>query len=117
MFASVPGQVPQNLTGQGKKLVGELEIELKGPVELYAPYAGQAAEVVPGAISKGKTRSGTIEAVRTTSVRNGITGSFDILPSGDPSIGPITVSVAKKTFVPFQVIEPGPSLVKAARHG
>jgi branched-chain amino acid transport system substrate-binding protein len=117
MFASVPGQVPQNLTGQGKKLVGELEIELKGPVELYAPYAGQAAEVVLGAIGKGKTRSGTIEAVRSTSVQNGITGSFDILPSGDPSIGPITVSVAKRTFVPFQVIEPGASLVKAARHG
>jgi branched-chain amino acid transport system substrate-binding protein len=117
MFASVPGQVPQNLTGQGKKLVGELEIELKGPVELYAPYAGQAAEVALNAIGKGKTRSGTIEAVRSTSVQNGITGSFDILPSGDPSIGPITVSVAKKTFLPFQVVEPGPSLVKAARHG
>lgn len=117
MFASVPGQVPQNLTGQGKKLVGELEIELKGPVELYAPYAGQAAEVVLNAIGKGKTRTGTIEAVRSTSVHNGITGSFDILPSGDPSVGPITVSVAKKTFVPFQVIKPGPSLVNAARHG
>jgi branched-chain amino acid transport system substrate-binding protein len=117
MFASVPGQVPQNLTGQGKKLVGELEIKLNGPVELYAPYAGQAAEVVLGAIGKGKTRSGTIEAVRSTSVENGITGSFDLLPSGDPSVGPITVSVAKKTFVPFQVLEPGPALVKAARHG
>jgi branched-chain amino acid transport system substrate-binding protein len=117
MFASVPGQVPQNLTGQGKKLVGELEIELKGPVELYAPYAGQAAEVVLGAIAKGKTRSGTIEAVRSTSVQSGITGSFDILPSGDPSVGPITVSVAKKTFVPAAVVKPGPALVNAARHG
>jgi ABC-type branched-subunit amino acid transport system substrate-binding protein len=69
------------------------------------------------AIGKGRSRAGTIEAVRSTSVHNGITGSFDLLPSGDPSIGPITVSVAKKTFVPFQVVEPGPSLVKAARHG
>jgi branched-chain amino acid transport system substrate-binding protein len=117
MFASVPGEVPQNLTGPGKKLVGELEADLKGPVELYAPYAGQAASVVLDAIGKGSTRSGVIEAVRSTSVRNGITGSFDLLPSGDPSIGPITVSVAKKTFVPFQVVEPGPALVKAARHG
>jgi branched-chain amino acid transport system substrate-binding protein len=117
MFASVPGLVPQNLTGQGKKLVGELEIELGGPVELYAPYAGQAAEVVLGAIGKGKTRSGTIEAVRSTSVENGITGSFDILPSGDPSVGPITVSVAKKTFVPAAVVKPGSALVNAARHG
>lgn len=117
MFASVPGQVPQNLTGVGKKLVAELEIKLNGPVELYAPYAGQAAEVVLGAIGSGKDRAGTIAAVRSTSVHNGITGSFDILPSGDPSVGPITVSVAQKTFVPFQVLEPGSALVKAARHG
>lgn len=118
MYASVPGEVPQSLTGPGKKLVGQLEAELKGqPVELYAPYAGQAAEVVVNAIGKGRSRGGTIEAVRSTSVHNGITGSFDILPSGDPSIGPITVSVAKKTFVPFQVVEPASSLVKAARHG
>jgi len=117
MFASVPGQVPGNLTGPGKKLVGELEKELGGPVELYAPYAGEAASVVLDAIGKGRDRGGVITAVRSTSVHNGITGSFDILPSGDPSVGPITVSVAKKTFVPIQVVEPGPGLVKAARHG
>lgn len=118
MFASVPGQVPQNLTGQGKKLVGELEAKLGGgPIELYAPYAGQAASVVLDAIGAGRDRTGTIDAVRSTSVKNGITGSFEILPSGDPSVGPITVSVARKTFVPFRVIEPGPALVKAARHG
>jgi branched-chain amino acid transport system substrate-binding protein len=117
MFASVPGQVPQNLTGPGKKLVGELEKELGGAVELYAPYAGQAASVVLEAIGKGRDRSGVIDAVRSTAVHDGITGSFEILPSGDPSIGPITVSVAKKTFVPFRVVEPGPALVKAARRG
>lgn len=117
MFASVPGQVPQSLQGPGKKLVGELEKELGGPVELYAPYAGQAASVLLDAIGKGTNRAGVIEAVRSTKVHNGITGSFDLLPSGDPSVGPITVSVAKKAFVPFQVVEPGPTLVKAARQG
>ena len=117
MFASVPGQVPQNLTGPGEQLVNELEKKVGGPVELYAPYAGQAASVVIDAIGKGRDRSGTIDAVRATSVKNGITGSFEILPSGDPSVGPITVSVARKTFVPFQVLEPGSALVKAARHG
>jgi branched-chain amino acid transport system substrate-binding protein len=117
MFASVPGQVPGNLTGPGQKLVGELEKELGGPVELYAPYAGQAASVLLDAIAGGGDRGGVIDAVRSTEVRNGITGSFEILPSGDPSVGPITVSVAKKSFLPFQVVEPGPGLVKAARHG
>jgi branched-chain amino acid transport system substrate-binding protein len=117
MFASVPGRVPQNLTGPGKTLASELQKEVKGPIELYAPYAGQAASVMLGAIAHSDQRTGVIEAVRTTQVHNGITGSFDILPSGDPSIGPITVSVAKKSFVPAQEVEPGPALVKAARRG
>ncbi|HET7574059.1 MAG TPA: branched-chain amino acid ABC transporter substrate-binding protein [Solirubrobacterales bacterium] len=117
MFASVPGEVPQNLEGRGKKLVGELEKELGEAPELYAPYAGQAAEVVLGAIAKGNDRAGVIKAVASTRVHSGITGSFDILPSGDPSVGPITISVAKRTFTPFQVVEPGPALVKAARRG
>jgi branched-chain amino acid transport system substrate-binding protein len=117
MFASVPGRVPQNLTGPGKKLVAELEKDSGGPVELYAPYAGQAASLMIEAIARGTTRSGVIDAVRGAKVRNGITGSFDILPSGDPSVGPITVSVARGSFVPVREVKPGAGLVKAARHG
>lgn len=117
MFASVPGLVPQNLTGPGKQLVSELKKEVGGPVELYAPYAAQAASVLLGAIGTSVERGGVINAMRATRVRNGITGSFEILPSGDPSIGPITISVAKNSFAPKRVIEPGQSLVKAARHG
>ncbi len=117
MFASVPGRVPQNLKGPGKKLVSELQAEVKGPIELYAPYAGQAASVLLGAIAPGGDRSGVIGAVRQARVKNGITGSFSILPSGDPSIGPITVSIARNSFVPVQEVEPGQGLVKAARGG
>ncbi|HEY2335192.1 MAG TPA: hypothetical protein VGH58_09320 [Solirubrobacterales bacterium] len=58
-----------------------------------------------------------IDGVRNAKVQNGIAGSFDILPSGDPSVGPITVSVAKKAFVPVGEVEPGPALVGAARAG
>lgn len=117
MFASVPGLVPQKLTGPGKKLVGQLQREVKDPVELYAPYAGQAASVMLGAISNSAARAGVIAAVREAKVHNGITGSFHILPSGDPSVGPITVSVARGAFVPVREIEPGQALVKAARQG
>ncbi|HEX5608799.1 MAG TPA: branched-chain amino acid ABC transporter substrate-binding protein [Solirubrobacterales bacterium] len=117
MFASVPGLVPEDLKGPGKKLVSELQKEIGGPVELYAPYAGQAASVLLGAIAASGERTGVIKAVRQTKVQNGITGSFEILPSGDPSVGPITVSVAKSSFRPFQVVRPGPGLVKAARQG
>jgi len=117
MFVSVPGRVPENLAGPGQKLVAQLREETKGPVELYAPYAGQAASVLLEAIAHSGERSGVLDAVRETNVSNGITGSFSILPSGDPSLGPITISVAKKSFVTVREIDPGPRLVAAARHG
>ncbi len=117
MFASVPGRVPENLKGPGKKLVAQLQKQTKGPVELYAPYAGQAASVLLEAIARGGQRSEVIDAVRTTNVADGIAGSFSILPSGDPSVGPITVSVARKSFVTVREVDPGPRLVSAARHG
>lgn len=117
MFASVPGLVPQDLPGPGKKLVSELRKQIEGPVELFAPYAGEAASVVLDAIGTGGTRGGVIAAIQQTKVQNGITGSFRILASGDPSVGPITISVAKNSFVPEQVVKPGPALVRAARQG
>jgi branched-chain amino acid transport system substrate-binding protein len=118
MFASVPGVVPQNLKGPGKQLVGALKKEVEGPVELYAPYAGQAAEVVLTAMSGASgSRAAVIAAVAHAKVKNGITGSFSILSSGDPSVGPITISRAGKTFVPQQVVDPSAKLVAAARQG
>ncbi len=114
MYVSLPGLVPSHLKGPGKKLVGQLQKQVSGPVELFAPYAGQAASVLLGSITASPTRAGVIKSMLSTKVKNGITGSFSILPSGDPSVAPITVSVAKSTFVPVQVIEPPQSLVTAA---
>jgi branched-chain amino acid transport system substrate-binding protein len=117
MYASVPGRVPQDLKGPGKQLVNQLKKEVDGPVELFAPYAGQAASVMLNAIATSGKRDLVIDAMMTTQVKNGITGSFDILPSGDPSVGPITVSVARNSFAPTKVIKPSAALVKAARQG
>jgi branched-chain amino acid transport system substrate-binding protein len=117
MFASVPGRVPQNLKGPGRHLVSELRKEVAGSVELYAPYAGQAAEVLLKAIAAGAGRSGVIAAMLRARIDNGITGSFRILSSGDPSLGPITVSVARKSFIPVRELHPSPVLVGAARRG
>jgi branched-chain amino acid transport system substrate-binding protein len=118
MFASVPGVVPQNLKGPGKQLVAALKKQVAGPVELYAPYAGQAAEVVLTALEGASaSRAAVITGVAHAKVKNGITGSFDILPSGDPSVGPITISRAGKTFVPDTVVDPSAKLVAAARRG
>lgn len=117
MYVSLPGLVPQHLEGPGKQLVDQLMKEVEGPVELFAPYAGQAASVMLNAIATSGKRDLVIDAMMTTRVRNGIIGSFDILPSGDPSVGPITVSVAKNSFVPTRVMKPSAALVKAARQG
>jgi hypothetical protein len=43
-----------------------------------------------------------ITPVLKTSIRAGITGSLRILASGDPGAGPITVSVAGKSFIPVR---------------
>ena len=119
MYASVPGRVPDSLTGPGKTLVDQLTEQAAGePVELFAPYAGQAAEVMLDSVARGGTERGkVIDALFSTQVSDGITGNFRILPSGDPSLGPITVSVARDTFEPSSVILPRPSLVAAARQG
>jgi hypothetical protein len=58
-----------------------------------------------------------IEAVLQAEMDNGIVGSFTITPTGDPSIGPISVSVARDTFELAETIEPPANLVTAARGG
>jgi hypothetical protein len=73
--------------------------------------------VLLDAVAAGSKRQGVIESVFRTDVSGGITGSFRIEPSGDLSVGPITVSVAKESFEPRSVILPPPPLVAAARRG
>ncbi len=114
MYVSVPGLAPSHLKGPGKKLVKQLQAKSSGPVEPFAPYAGQAASIMLESIAASPQRAGVIKAMLAAKVTNGIIGSFSILPSGDPSVGPITVSVAKSSFVASKVIEPSQSLVKAA---
>ena len=53
--------MPEDLTGPGKQLVAQLQKEVKGGVELYAPYAGQAASVLLDAIATSGERAGELE--------------------------------------------------------
>jgi branched-chain amino acid transport system substrate-binding protein len=117
MFASLPGKVPSSLTGEGSAFVKELRSQIGDqPLELFAPYAGQAAEVLLAAIQAGDAaRPGTISSLFKTRVHDGIVGSFSITPSGDPSPAPISVSQAESTFVLSKTITPQPQLVNAAR--
>src|SRR6476659_11204003 len=46
MYASLPGKTPKSLTGAGSAFVKELKSQVGDePVEVFAPYAGEAAEV------------------------------------------------------------------------
>ena len=117
MVASVPGRVPDLLPGPGKQFVKQLESKTGGqPVELYAPYAGQAAQVLLDAIeSAGADRAAIAAALYGLSVKDGITGDFTITDAGDPDVSPITINRAASEFEPIEVVEPKANLVTAAR--
>jgi branched-chain amino acid transport system substrate-binding protein len=116
MFASVPGNTPENLPAKGKALVEDLKETTNGePVEQFAPYAGEAAAVLLDAIAAGTHRAGIIKAVLATRGGGGILHPYDIEPSGDPSVGPITVLKADSSFSPFREVSPQAGVVRAAR--
>jgi branched-chain amino acid transport system substrate-binding protein len=116
MFASVPGRAPENLTGDGATLDEDLKGEAGGqPVEQFAPYAGEAAAVMIDAIAgAGPHRAGVVKGVFATH-GGGILGPYSITPTGDPSVGPITVLKAGSAFEPDREITPQAALVAAAR--
>lgn len=117
MFASVPGRAPELLDGPGKELVDSISDEIDGEaVEVYAPYAGQAADVMLQAIAAGGTdRAAVTKALYGLKINDGITGSFEITETGDPSVSPITINEATDVFSPKEVVEPTAALIKAAR--
>ncbi len=116
MYASVPGRAPQNLRGAGRQFVNQLRSRVDGDVELYAPYAGEAAEVLLDAIaSDGPDRQAVTEAVLHTRRANGILGSYRFTRTGDPSVGPVTIFLADGSFEPDTEITPPADLVSAAR--
>jgi branched-chain amino acid transport system substrate-binding protein len=116
MFASAPGKEPSNLTGAGSAFVKELQAQIGDkPVETFAPYAGEAAEVMLDAIQKGKDRAGTIAELFKTKIKDGIIGNFSITPTGDLTPPPISISAAAATFGLARTVVPSPQLVSAAR--
>lgn len=117
MLATIPGRAPPNLTGKGKQIVTELRQRIGSqPVELFAPYAAEAAEVLLSAIAKADGQRGDVAAAILPSQRHdGILGSYGITANGDPTVGPVSVFVARRSFEPENEIIPGPQLVAAAR--
>jgi branched-chain amino acid transport system substrate-binding protein len=118
MFVSVPARAPDALPDAGASLVEDLQAQIGDvPVEVYAPYAGQAAQLALEAITEGTSdRKAVIENMYETEISDGIVGDFTIEESGDPSLKPITISVAgPDEFRTEAEIVPSPELVTAAR--
>jgi len=117
MFASIPGSAPENLSSNGVAFVSDLGDALDGaPVEQFAPYAAEAASVLLGAIETGGTdRAAITSAVFDTKGGGGILNPYDIGPNGDPSVGPVTILEAGKTFEVDTEVTPDDVLVKSAR--
>ena len=117
MFVTTPGRSPEALPKTGREFVQELRKRVGGrPLELYAPYAGQAAAVLLDAIARsGSDRRRLAEALTGVRVEKGIVGDFSIDSSGDTTLRAITVSRAGKEFRPVTELDPPASLVDAAR--
>jgi branched-chain amino acid transport system substrate-binding protein len=117
MFVTTPGRSPDALPRSGQRFVEDLRKRVAGrPLELYAPYAGQAAAVLLDAIARsGNERRRVSDALPGLSVNDGIVGDFAFDGSGDTTLRAITVSRAGKEFRPVGEINPPPSLVAEAR--
>ncbi len=81
MYAGLPGLGADDLPQAGKDFVAELEPKLNGkPVEQFAPYAGQAADVVLRRSTDGTDREAIAAALFGLKVSDGIVGDFEIEP-------------------------------------
>lgn len=116
MFAGLPGRAPGELPPEGATLVEQLEASLGGaPVEQFAPYAGEAARVLLSAIADSGTGREEILTSIFATPQDGLVGDYEFEPTGDPSVGPVTILRAGATFKPVELVTPKPSVVAAAR--
>ena len=117
MRSSIPGRAPPNLTGAGAEFAEELSGRVDDdPIEQFAPFAGEATEVLLQAIESGGDDRAAVAADLFGIERDdGIVGSYEITDTGDPSVGPVTIFRAAESFEPDQEITPDAELVDAAR--
>ena len=122
MFMSVAGVPIDQFAGTGKTFADAFKAKIGGkPVDPYAIYGAQAAQVVLDAIGRSDgSRASVIEQVFATDVKDGYIGSFTINAGGDPSdaagaVVGFTIYVATDKLDTVKVISPKPENVEAAR--
>ncbi len=118
-FSSVAGAPADELTGGGEEFVNAFmeETGAEPPLEPYTAYAAQAAEIMLAAIEQsGSDRPAVIEGVFNYTTTDGINApEFEITENGDPTVGPVTVYVARDSFETQEVVTPDADLVEAAK--
>ena len=118
-FSSVAGVPADQLQGAGKEFVDSFmeETGAEPPLEPYTAYAAQAAEIVLTAIEEGGAeRASVIEGVFNFTTTDGIIApEFEIDDNGDPTVGPVTIYVARQSFETQEVVTPEADLVEAAK--
>jgi branched-chain amino acid transport system substrate-binding protein len=87
MFLSVAGVPIDQFKGKGAEFADAFKQTLNGkPIDPYAIYGAQSAQVVLDAIAKaGNNRQGIIDQIFQTKVDNGYIGTFNINENGDPT--------------------------------
>ena len=124
MFLSNAGVPIDALTGAAaQQFIDQLkEGELSGkPIEPYAVYAGQAAEVLLDAIEASDgTRASILEQMFATDVTDGLIGSFTFNENGDPqeasgAVVAFTMYKAADELESVKSFSPTPETVAAAQ--
>jgi branched-chain amino acid transport system substrate-binding protein len=87
-FFSVAGVPVDEFTGAAADFIAEFEPTLGGdPVDPYAVYGAQAAEILLNAIAASDyTRANVIEQMFATEVTGGFLGDFNFNENGDPQL-------------------------------
>ena len=87
-FFSVAGVPAEEFTGRGAEFVTEFQETLGDePIDPYAVYGAQAAQVLLDAIAASDySRGGIIESMFSVAVEDGFLGSFTFSEGGDPEL-------------------------------
>lgn len=125
MFMSVAGVPIDKFAGPAKEFAQQFEADyLKGkPIDPYAIYGAQAAQVLFDAIANSDgSRGDVIKQMFATQVTDGLLGSFKFNANGDPqdasgAVVGFTIYVATDKLTTETTISPKPEVVTAAAGG
>jgi len=122
MYMSVAGVPIDQFKGKGAEFIDAFKPRLGGkPVDPYAIYGAQAAEVMLNAIAASDgTRSDVIAKLFEQKINDGYLGTFGINKNGDPSgaegaVVGFTIYKATDKLETVTTISPKPEVVEAAR--